>query len=919
MKIQITLFQKLVLLGVLPMIILTIFLIYFNASSRLNDIEAFSKDKVQAIAELIAIDNVGTLFARNRVELKNHLNDYLQAYDELIAVKVYTEDYELSEKAEKAELSNKDAIQHRARITLSQKINTLSDIDLGEPGNETETTRVLGYVEVKIIDKSSVYKEEVFQVSVIILIFAIAFTLMFVIPFSRQITKPVIELTRLMRRMTQGDLSGRASEDASDEFFELQRGYNEMIFAMSRQTEELSEMVDQMTSDLQTTLQTVEIQNVELDITRREALQTSRIKSEFLANMSHEIRTPMNAIVGYAELLRKSQSIDNQDRNNAEIISRSARILLQILNDILDFSKLDAGKIEIVENSFNLRDCITEIMEFYRSLAHAKHLDLIALVYDDIPVSIKTDRLRVIQVIGNLLNNAIKFTQQGEIIVKVMLDEDETSGTNQIRFDITDQGVGISENGQKTLFQPFKQINNESRGHSGTGLGLYISKSLADMMGGDIEVKSELGKGSTFSLLLPLLSLAADNSNEMNGSEPLFHDMRGVLADSNRLSRLAVHHQLIQIGFKITDTDQINDITPIINTGQTDKANIVFIGCSYHQLDEFEKFYNQNLALFDDLPVVLMISSSDENILKRLQTDYGIVVVSRPCGHQELTRACKKALHINSKQSLKDTNAEQNKIEILSNKKILVVDDNEINRNMMMQTLSQIGCKIDTANNGLEALSACKNNDYDLVLMDIHMPVMNGIEATEQLRKTNKDIPVIALTADVSFRSHLIENKGEFNGILIKPVELGIMQNKLVDFFKGDENIFDLIPTSSPTQTKDSEDSIAPIRDMDQALRISGGSEQVAKQLFKQMIDLLPDYLQKIDLYSSKQEWDELWQSLHKLHGAASVCGVPALNNAINSLQKKVKNADYFSVEMGIETIKTEAYRLIDYAKQEDI
>jgi two-component system sensor histidine kinase BarA len=277
----------------------------------------------------------------------------------------------------------------------------------------------------------------------------------------------------------------------------MDTGIDAMAIAIQRTKAEHQQNIEQATHDIRETLETIEVQNIELDMARKEALEGSRIKSEFLTNISHEIRTPLSGILGFTRILLKDQS-DQRKTEHLKTIEKSANGLLTIINDLLDLSKIDAGKLVLENIDFNLRETLEEVLTLSAPEAQMKSLELVSLIYSDVPPFLIGDPLRIKQVLTNLISNAIKFTPEGNITIRVLiLDEDENQAT--IKFEITDTGIGLNDAQQEKIFNAFSQADSStSRQFGGTGLGLVISEHLVSAMQGDIGVLSEEGEGATF-------------------------------------------------------------------------------------------------------------------------------------------------------------------------------------------------------------------------------------------------------------------------------------------------------------------------------------------------------------------------------------------------------------------------------------
>ncbi|MBX9755857.1 MAG: HAMP domain-containing protein, partial [Pseudomonadaceae bacterium] len=300
---------------------------------------------------------------------------------------------------------------------------------------------------------------------------------------SRAINDPLDKVKQGVARLKDGHLETRLEPLGSHELDQLAAGINRMAEALQNAQEELQHSIEQATEDVRQNLETIEIQNIELGISRKEALENSRMKSEFLANMSHEIRTPLNGIIGFTNLLQKSD-LSPRQQDYLDTISQSADTLMVIINEILDFSKIEAGKLVLENIPFNLRDLLQDTLTLLAPTAHAKHLELLSLVYRDTPMTLIGDPQRLKQILTNLASNAIKFTREGTIIARAML-VDETDEDVQLRISVQDSGIGLSDDDLRTLFQAFSQADNSlARQSGGTGLGLVISKRLIEQMGG---------------------------------------------------------------------------------------------------------------------------------------------------------------------------------------------------------------------------------------------------------------------------------------------------------------------------------------------------------------------------------------------------------------------------------------------------
>ncbi|HBO1201082.1 TPA: response regulator [Pseudomonas aeruginosa] len=351
---------------------------------------------------------------------------------------------------------------------------------------EPDDERVLGWVELELSHHGTLLRgyRSLFT-SLLLIAAGLGVTALLALRMSRAINAPLELISQGVAQLKEGRMETRLPPMGSNELDELASGINRMAETLQSAQEEMQHNIDQATEDVRQNLETIEIQNIELDLARKEALEASRIKSEFLANMSHEIRTPLNGILGFTNLLQKSE-LSPRQQDYLTTIQKSAESLLGIINEILDFSKIEAGKLVLENLPFNLRDLIQDALTMLAPAAHEKQLELVSLVYRDTPIQLQGDPQRLKQILTNLVGNAIKFTQGGTVAVRAML-EDESDDRAQLRISVQDTGIGLSEEDQQALFKAFSQADNSlSRQAGGTGLGLVISKRLIEQMGGEI-------------------------------------------------------------------------------------------------------------------------------------------------------------------------------------------------------------------------------------------------------------------------------------------------------------------------------------------------------------------------------------------------------------------------------------------------
>ena len=520
----------------------------------------------------------------------------------------------------------------------------------------------------------------------------------------------------------------------------------------------------------------------QLETARQEAEAANEAKSRFLARMSHEIRTPLNAIMGMADLLSETE-LNEQQEHYVNVFQNSSEILLNLINDVLDISKIEAGELKLHESYFDIEELVMDTAEFFAEKAHGKGLELNAFVDPDCPPEVKTDKNRFRQVLVNLIGNALKFTDDGEVNVKLNV-EDRDDETVTLRLEVQDTGEGISEEDQEAIFGEFAQTDESStREQSGTGLGLSICESLATKMGGGIGVESELGQGSTFHVEVPL-PYHDQPTSESLGRDIDLDQLEGrsvLVVDDN-----ATNREILTKYFQSADVEVdtcINGEDTLDRLRGNPSYDMIFMDNQMPGLNGFD--------VIDDLPGeykqddVIMLTSDGMKTSREKAKQYDLAGYHiKPVARTKLLRIFSKKLSGDGEDDsteISEAESTDEPEEIISGR-LLLVEDDDNNRILVSSYLKQHDIEIDSAVNGEQALEHMKENKYDLVFMDLDMPVMDGFEATSKYREWEKQhrdgkMPVVALSAHAMEGSH---NKAEESGCddyLSKP----ILKDKLLD------------------------------------------------------------------------------------------------------------------------------------------
>ncbi|MEN8762665.1 MAG: response regulator [Thiogranum sp.] len=506
--------------------------------------------------------------------------------------------------------------------------------------------------------------------------------------------------------------------------------------------------------------------NTELTKMRDEALGLARAKSEFLATMSHEIRTPMNGVLGMIELLLGTRLSEQQQRF-AETVRRSGEALLSIINNILDFSKIEAGKLSLEQADFNLRDLVEDLGDLFSARAHAKDLELACNVPGNIPEAMVGDATRLRQVLTNLIGNAIKFTETGEVLISVQSLE-ETATAVRVRFAIKDTGIGLEPSQVEHIFDSFSQADGSTtRKYGGTGLGLAISRQLVGLMGGQLGVESVAGQGSTFSFELELEKQQTPRS--MSPARPAndFSKLHVLVVDDNATNLEILSHHLETWNIRHSCVESGASALQLLHAevASNNPYNMVILDYHMPEMDGLELAGKISTDPLLARTRMVMFSSVDDVVLQQNSFDLGIdYSITKPVRQSELYDCLINRSVSDYRSTDHDTNDEYPLLvptSDLESMQILVVEDNEVNQAVAIGMLKKLGYRgMHTANNGREALEKVEQTHYDLILMDMQMPVMDGYQATTALREreqslsvatdgaANPHTPVVALTAN---------------------------------------------------------------------------------------------------------------------------------------------------------------------------
>ncbi|HNF07970.1 MAG TPA: ATP-binding protein [Pseudomonadales bacterium] len=698
---------------------------------------------------------------------------------------------------------------------------------------------------------------------------------------TRRLLRPLQQLMVNAERLAAGQPVEPLSRRAPREFLQINQQVEHLGERLAQMRDETQQAIEQSTRDLRQTLETVEIQNIELDLARRESQKASLAKTRFLADTSHELRTPLNGIIGFANLLLKSP-LNEAQRDYLQVIQRSSSDLLAIINDILDFSKIEANKLVLDRVPFNLRELIEETLLLLATHTFDKPLELVPLIHADVPVHLVGDPLRLKQVLTNLVGNAIKFTPAGSVVIEVRVEQSDAQGA-LLRVRVIDTGIGIEPEQQQRIFEAFQQ---QSPTHGGAGLGLIIAKQLVEQMEGAIGLEQSSAQGSCFWFTLPV---TYGLPTSFKAAQLPFNGEPVLLFDTLAASCTAIAAQLEALGLQPQRHEQADSFMAAL-TQQHWFAVLLGITPPCHP-DTIAALRSQ-VRRHHAGPLLVLSCQALRSGDALPFNDPAMLILGKPAQSRKLAQSL---LQLRGSQPIQPP--------ATAAPRILAVDDNETNLRLLELLLQQLGAEVELASSGAEAIALVSHTRFDLVLLDLRMPGIDGIETARQLRTLPlaKDprLPIIVVSAHLLDEERHALSQAGIDDALLKPIDERALRALLSRWI---QQPLPIAPANG-------------VVDREEAIRLAGNQPELAERLLNQLIDSLTAEQQRFSALLSQGDLTALLEAVHRLHGACCYCGVPALRMALRAAEAALKQSHTAELPRLMAQIDSEIDALLDWQR----
>lgn len=870
--------RQILVVTLLPLLLLSLTLATYFILTRLADTEQLMLERGQTISKLIASNAKKAMLQDDQNAMKA-LSKIPLDFDDVSDIIFLDTRYNILTREDTFALDLKPTSPSSYRSGeywyFVQPVSTKTQIPslFNTTSQKINSTETIGWVIVLLCESPTTDRQQQIVITGSgIILMTLLFAFWFAHRFAQQIMTPILEITSVVEAFQQGNFDARARESHAGKLHALAKGINRMAMRVKVSTTDMKTRVDSATRRLQSAMHHLEQQNETLETTKEKEVEANQAKDQFLARMSHELRTPLTSVLGFSKILQET-SVSEEQAEPIRIINHTSQLLLSIVDDILDYSKLQKDAITLERIDFNIETALLDTLEMQAPMAHSKGLDLSLVSCNNRSFNIKGDPTRFKQIINNLVSNAVKFTDQGAVALSLDIQHINRH-QSLIIISVTDTGIGISDKQLNKLFKAFVQADTSiTRRFGGSGLGLVIAKNLTKLMGGKLEIYSKLGKGTNVTLQIPTLlsSFKEDPTSEvLELTDPVLvyddniHTRRSI---AQMLERKRIEHYLVS-----NKEDLLN---------QLPNYKYAVIGIQSTDL--------KNTLLANVMP---LITATHKNIIFALpnshplpQLSANVSVINKPIRPETF-------FHKNQNHNI-DDNINPEDFDLTEKICAVVAEDNNFNQLLIAKILEKHNIECHIASNGEEALSLIQKFRPDIAILDIHMPIMDGFEATKIIRQTS-NLPIIALTANIIEQDHHRIIQAGSNRIILKPindVEL-ISHIRILTKTAKKNKSKEKYQTSSLVATNISE------YNLDQTL--------LAREL-RRLLSLL-------ELSFKTQDNKAMRSITHQLLGLAGLYELPEVEVNTISLQNALKNNNTRHIWNNISRL----IRIIRYTEEKD-